>query len=602
MSYTHQPQLLSRGSSYRNVVDDIAYSVDDLSNDLEDTNDSHVSNAHISPRVKAHFVRWLALFCACCFSVGNHYTSYILGPLKSRLSRELGTSDIEFSLLISAISLNGTWTPLLGGVMASVLGTTLTSIIATGLIFGGQALVLLGDLQGSVRLMVFGLFVFGLGTSPLAVVQESIIVRFFNSHGLGISMALGLVAGKSVSFVSARTSYPLAARFGRHAPFIASTLLTGLSFIINLIYLSVSKWLIRESGTTLEAREVHNEARRRALYNISEARALEKVAKKRYVHLDDVLGLGDLFWAYIGLNVLCGALWSPFTHLAPNLLERRYELDEAEASKEASYLLVGSMVLYPVCGYLVDRLKRPQATLRLLMLSAVCTMICYAWLSAPPQWTGTPLPGILSYSFGFGFSTLLLVLIVPALVPLKYVSTTLGLHKSIEHTGSTIMQVLTGIWLDKGKSGSKQRDGSTIQYLLLAFLSLNVLEILVLIVLGRLYRNRWRTDGELDGTDDPARSPTLVSSGYTPVDQDEDQTAITGLPLTAEDEPLLASLTPSSDDQVHTPNPTHKQREIRRGRVFACICAFLLCFCWLLFLGTAWSQLRSRDERQIPTS
>lgn len=30
-----------------------------------------------------------------------------------------------------------------------------------------------------------------------------------------------------------------------------------------------------------------------------------------------------------------------------NILERRYELDEADASSQASYLLVGSMVLYP---------------------------------------------------------------------------------------------------------------------------------------------------------------------------------------------------------------------------------------------------------------
>jgi len=110
-------------------------------------------------------------------------------------------------------------------------------------------------MQGSVRLMVFGLFVFGLGTSPLSVVQESIIVRFFSTHGLGVSMALGLVASKGASFAAARTSYPLAARFGRHAPFIASTALTGLSFAINLVYLFVSKWLVHASGTSLEASE-----------------------------------------------------------------------------------------------------------------------------------------------------------------------------------------------------------------------------------------------------------------------------------------------------------------------------------------------------------
>ena len=35
-----------------------------------------------------------------------------MGPLKSRLSREKGTSNAEFSLLVAALGLNSTWTPL----------------------------------------------------------------------------------------------------------------------------------------------------------------------------------------------------------------------------------------------------------------------------------------------------------------------------------------------------------------------------------------------------------------------------------------------------------------------------------------------------------
>lgn len=158
-------------------------------------------------------------------------------------------------------------------------------------------LLLFGETQESVRLMTLGLFIYGLGISPLAVVQESIIVRFFHSHGLGTSMAMGLVAGKCASFLSARTSYPLSVAFGRHAPFYVSTALTGFSFIINLVYMFASHWLIRGSGTTLEASEVRNEARRRAAYNISEAMALERVAKKRHVSLKEVPLLGDVFWA-----------------------------------------------------------------------------------------------------------------------------------------------------------------------------------------------------------------------------------------------------------------------------------------------------------------
>lgn len=67
----------------------------------------------------------------------KHSASYILGPLKSRLSREMGTDNTEFSLLISAFSLNSTWTPLVGGLLASRLGTTFTSILATGVVFLG---------------------------------------------------------------------------------------------------------------------------------------------------------------------------------------------------------------------------------------------------------------------------------------------------------------------------------------------------------------------------------------------------------------------------------------------------------------------------------
>ncbi len=49
----------------------------------------------------------------------------------------MGTSDVEFSLLVSAFSLNSTWTPLLGGVLTSRLGTTTSSIIATSVILSG---------------------------------------------------------------------------------------------------------------------------------------------------------------------------------------------------------------------------------------------------------------------------------------------------------------------------------------------------------------------------------------------------------------------------------------------------------------------------------
>jgi MFS family permease len=199
-------------------------------------------------------------------------------------------------------------------------------------LISGQIFLLIGEVTNNIRLMAFGLFIFGLGVSPLSVVQETIIVRFFKGHGLGVSMALGLVAGKGASFISARTSYPLAERYGRHAPFYVASLLAGISVIVNLVYISASKWLIESTGAKLEAAEIREQSRNSSL-SLSEAEVLKKVADKRRVNLSDVIKLDDVFWAsvyhcpkktrtdsgadrYIGLNFLCGTIWVPFTHLA----------------------------------------------------------------------------------------------------------------------------------------------------------------------------------------------------------------------------------------------------------------------------------------------
>ena len=145
--------------------------------------------------------------------------------------------------------------------------------------------------------MTLGLFIFGLGVSPLAVVQETIIVRFFKAHGLGVSMAFGLIAGKGASFVAARTSYPLTERFGPRAPFYVATALASLSVVVNLLYVFLSKWLIDGAGAELEAPDISEEARRRVAFNMTEAQALEKVAEKRKVHIRQITKLGDVFWA-----------------------------------------------------------------------------------------------------------------------------------------------------------------------------------------------------------------------------------------------------------------------------------------------------------------
>lgn len=473
------------------------------------------------------FMRSLALTCAMSLSIGSHFGSYFLGPLKSRLSREIGTSNAQFSLLIAAFDLNSTWTPLVGGLLVCKFGTKYASIAATTIILLGQTILLIGDLSGSVVCMSVGLFTFGLGVSPLAVVQEAIVVRFFASHGLGVSLAIGLIAGKGASFVSARISYPLSQTWGSHAPFVLATLLALFSFGVNIIYLLCSSWLAKGAGIKLEPGEEEKESAVPGA-RMSARDATAKVTEKRTVRLRDMQRFGDVFWLYLAINILCGAIWSPFTHLAANMIQHRYNLSEAEASDQASLLLAGSLFLYPIAGLLTDRLKHGSTVFILFAISSLLTLFCYGWLVLPPTWTVSPMPAMLSFSGGHGFSTLLLVILVPHILPLSHVPTGLGAHKSIEKAGSTISQTLAGLILDvKGQKHAANSDKAhldnegdgnslhSIQILLTIFFIINVVQFFGTLVL-------WRDGSHLQSH--PRHNST---STYRPVPSDDDATSPT---------------------------------------------------------------------------
>jgi hypothetical protein len=55
-------------------------------------------------------------------------------------------------------------------------------------------------------------------------------------------------------------------------------------------------------------------------------------------------------------------------------------------------------------GFLVDRYKYRPIVVQLLLLSSALTLFSYVWLAIPPAWIQTPIPAILSFAIGHGFS------------------------------------------------------------------------------------------------------------------------------------------------------------------------------------------------------
>jgi hypothetical protein len=77
----------------------------------------------------------------------------------------------------------------------------------------------------------------------------------------------------------------------------------------------------------------------------------------------------------------------------------------------------------------------------LVLFCSISSLACYGLLLVPTDLIQTPLIAIICFAIGYGPAPLLLVIIVPFLT--EHISTALGLHKSLEMAGSTLVQTVT---------------------------------------------------------------------------------------------------------------------------------------------------------------
>ncbi|BGO90273.1 hypothetical protein NBRC10512_004794 [Rhodotorula toruloides] len=371
--------------------------------------------------------RILMLACACLLSVGSHYSSYVLGPIK----RSLGTSESGFAALISSFELLNTISPLVSGFLVPKYGAAVCGLVATGAVLLGQLVVCFaegrdGGAAGNIPGMVFGLLIFGAGTSPLAVVQETIILQNISasSRFVARSVAAGLVLGKTGSFAAGFTSerlYSISPRL----PFLTATSLALFSFSACVMYAILERSTHKHAPSSMKA-DLHSH--------------------HRSLRLSALAGFGMPFWYYIAVCALAGT-WYTTQHLSSHILQAVYGISESHASATASLILATPIFLYPLIGYAVD--KRPHLLERIWLAVPCLTASSYLilLLLAPIV---PPSLALLPAALGIGCGPLLLVLVVPRIVERHQAPTALGAHKSLEMSGAIIFQTFAGALLTLG--------------------------------------------------------------------------------------------------------------------------------------------------------
>jgi len=135
--------------------------------------------------------------------------------------------------------------------------------------------------------------------------------------------------------------------------------------------------------------------------------------------------------------------------LSATIVKHRFQIEDVYAADYASIILFLPVVLYPLVGWFTDRYCRRLSVcnfcilvdLQAVLFCSVATLTCYILLLIPPKVLRTPLFALVCFAFGYGPAPLLLVIIAPFLT--EHISTALGLHKSLEMAGSTLMQTVS---------------------------------------------------------------------------------------------------------------------------------------------------------------
>ncbi|GAA5851168.1 hypothetical protein JCM5353_007377 [Sporobolomyces roseus] len=379
------------------------------------------------------YKRYIMLACACLLGLGSmarvnrHFGAYVLGPIKSSLK----TSETGFASFIASFELLNTITPLLSGFLVPRYGAANVGIFATGFVLLGQIIVCFSQDDGhfhpiSITGTISGLLLFGGGISPVSVVQETIILSSNTSKtsSVGRSVALGLVLGKTSSFLAGASSDWLHSISPR-LPFAVASGFALISFIACLVFARVEKSLShfpRRQPSSLAAQPTH---------------------KHGPVNLASYAHYGDPFWLYIAICCFAGT-WYTTIHLSTNLLQAVYDIEQGPASKAASILLLSPTFLYPLAGWALDKRPDLMSTLYLSVPTGLaCSFFALIFLSSVVPYTLAFLGGAISCGFG----PLLSVLVVPRIVGPERISAALALHKSLEMAGAISFQSISGYLL-----------------------------------------------------------------------------------------------------------------------------------------------------------
>lgn len=386
-------------------------------------------------------------------------------------------NNTQFSILMSSVTLINTVLALVAGVFADDFSSTaigtLRGTLAVNLFnFIGSLITVIGARQYNFNMMLAGQMIFGLGDCVIVTFQESILSRWFRNKQLTIIVGLMLSMARLTKFIAKLVCYPLvdyANDFTR--PIVVALVLCAISIVVNGVYwvTMVKSGLASPSGKELYANRRSNKKFSLFLY------------------------LPAIFWMVPWLQLTLSSVLSSFDDISTEFVQFRFSTTSLTAGIQSSLVQLIPIIAAPLSGIFIERFGR---RLHFLVSGSIILLIALLLLTYTQV---TPVVGILMISTTLALGPIGILSSCSLLLPIESIGIGIGLKKSSNNVGSTIISIIIGYIQDLTFHDNDDTDDLVDQqyqydYVMIFLIIVSVIAVVLAVMfwwMDRHYLNSW---------------------------------------------------------------------------------------------------------------
>ncbi|CAO3583249.1 unnamed protein product [Absidia cylindrospora] len=294
--------------------------------------------------------------------------------------------------------------------------------------------------------------------------QESILSKWFRTRQLALVIGIQFSVGRLAAFMGTLVSNPIVEATGDWVwTFWLGLIFCVFSAVMNVIYACVVKYFDRQQQHTTTNTAIS-----------------EPQQRKRLFYWRSILKFPLIFWLIILIECIHAAVWTSFHTIATEFVRVRFHTTDVEAGYTSSVAQIVPVVVTPFLGVLVDRVG---GRMLILLLSSVFLILSAALLG----WTWVDAAvGMVCYSMSLALGPIAMITSIGMILPPSYIGTGLGIYKSSNNIGATILDIVIGIVQDK--TAHQAYTGVMLSFLVLSTIGGGVVALLW------VSQRRWHND------------------------------------------------------------------------------------------------------------